>query len=302
MGVLSHMDVRANSYLIKCATKPTPTPLTPHGRDQLKARVASIIASSLGLGGALGIGLRSIFGWDRQFGDDPFAHGTQFGAATIRPVEPARLPKPRRRRRRRRRSEAKVASIKQAGKDPGEDLGLVAKGLYSLMRTPADKPSWFHGDYASTAMGHPWLVPATVLGVPLAAYAGYKGTDYILDKYRRWVKNRKLRSAEREYRQLLAEAAQNRGLTKKAGDPLWPIRAFLPGPVYDALSGLTPGALATLATVLTVPPAVAAYKITRKRTLPEYLREAVRYRQSKPLATERPVYLIPEREPDEPRD
>lgn len=61
--------------------------------------------------------------------------------------------------------------------------------------------SWYSG--ATSPVGLPYTIPATLLGLPLAFYGGWKGVDALLDKQRRAQTESELDEAKRDYESAL---------------------------------------------------------------------------------------------------
>jgi hypothetical protein len=161
--------------------------------------------------------------------------------------------------------------------------------------------SFGSGDYASTKIGIPWYMPATLLGAVGGLGLGWGGLDLALDARRRGEIDSDLERSERDFRDALATQTGAKtaadGIEKTAGARLGEELDRL----YDtfveksAWLGDTAGTLAggylTYAGVAAPLAGYAAWKAVRKRQRAELIAKALQRRKRERYAQQPPELL-----------
>jgi hypothetical protein len=161
----SNLRTRASNF-----AKHAATPAQQHIQQLAAERLRNVLLAGLGVGAAArgGVGLLNMM---RR-------HHTPQSTA-----DPAMLPAPIPLRRRE-EEEEKIGSIKEA------DFKTWLSELMS-------------GGKATDVSGVPWFMPAAVLGGAGAAYGGYQGMDYLLDRQRKTQQEDELEEARRQFHEAL---------------------------------------------------------------------------------------------------
>lgn len=203
------MEVRG--FLAKAAAGPAPA-LTFDRNVMISDGLSDVGKVMLGAGGA-GLAYRLIQGLPSLFGrPNPELVSDQAPALLEVPHPVYQRAADGGPRRRRLIAGAGGTKVKAATAHPG---GTAAAGLLGLTKdpaaqTPTSAADWLagHGASPSSSLGKlqiPWYAPAVGLGGLGAAYAGYKGMDWLLNKKRKMDLNAELADAKGEYQQALLD-------------------------------------------------------------------------------------------------
>jgi len=172
--------------------------------------------------------------------------------------------------------------------------------------TSDNHPADSHGDSATSI----WGVPSTyAYGLPLGLaglYAGYKGTDWLLDKRRKAEQQNELDDAKAEYDRVSQEMLQKRSVDEEPGTTLTELAELVikeagGASVWDTAAGIVPGPIRegwaatggmykAYAVLAALAAGKATYDITNSRSDKKLTEEAVRRRQQK---RRRPTYIQP---------
>ncbi len=227
--------------------------------------MAGLGAGARGLQGLVGLGRRNLGGRDR-------APGLRARTVTI-PIDEE--------------EEDKYASLKQ---------GEFEWTSPSTWADPLTKPfsDALQGN-VSTPMAQPWVLPAALLGGPLAAYGGYKLTDKLMDKRRGDEQEARLDKAKREYE----EALRGRG---KMGEDLDCLCELMEKESFGAsdVAGIGSGVAITLGGLLALGSGMAAYDMSKQKRPDEVLRKAkLRRDRERMRRVPPPIFARVGRVPDE---
>ena len=146
----------------------------------------------------------------------------------------------------------------------------------------------------STPLAQPWVLPAALLGGPLAAYGGYKLTDKLMDKRRTSEQEARLERAKREYE----AALRGRG---KMGEDLDRLCSLMEKASRAAdWAGVGTGIAATLAGLLATGSGMLTYGMTKQKRPAEVLRKAkLRRDRERMRRVPPPIFARVGRVPDE---
>ena len=176
---------------------------------------------------------------------------------------------------------------KQSGATKEAETTVIDRILNGIGMGPKQDPQ------ATSPYGVAGMLPALLLGTPLAAYAGWKGVDSIFNKQRKKKTENDLSEAKEQYEQALDSSSPVNCLDK-AFDELEKSAGINPMDWFPNASGMGKGLAATYA-LLTAPAAYMYVNDKMKKTSKRSILEKAMKERARRRAKQQPaeLYAIP---------